>query len=59
MPYHVNNMVMQHDLLRVCFFPLVIVTPSLEKVTECILYMRQDQVPHISRRHKRISEIIN
>jgi hypothetical protein len=23
------------------------VTPGLEKVTECIPYVRQDQVPHI------------
>jgi hypothetical protein len=26
---------------------LVPVTPGLEKVTECIPYVRQDQVPHI------------
>jgi hypothetical protein len=49
------------NLLHVILFPLVslynnyelighslfIVTPGLEKRTECILYVHQDQVPHV------------
>jgi hypothetical protein len=34
-------------LFQVLCAGAVIVTPGLEKVTECIPYVRQDQVPHI------------